>query len=327
MKYLIDENTLTDIADAIRTKTGTTGTMTPEQMKTEIESIESSGGDTDVEDGLIDGSITEYSNPRVKTIADYSFSKRQSLVTVDCPLATSIGSNAFQYCIALSHANFPSVTTIGLESFMNCSSLISLNIPLLSYIGANAFYDCKSLVTVDFPSVTTINGAAFGSCGLTIAIFPLVTSIAARLFNGSASLSTVSFPSATSVGQYAFGRCTNLTSVDLPKVTSITGGSASSIGAFYSCTSLARLDLPSVTSIGGNTFNECFALTTLILRNETEVCTLAGINVFGSTPIASGTGYIYVPDALVDDYKAATNWSTYADQIRPLSELPEEEEA
>ena len=31
--------------------------------------------------------------------------------------------------------------------------------------------------------------------------------------------------------------------------------------------------------------------------------------------------YFYVPDNLVNDYKAATNWSTYADQIRPISEL------
>lgn len=31
--------------------------------------------------------------------------------------------------------------------------------------------------------------------------------------------------------------------------------------------------------------------------------------------------YFYVPDNLVDSYKAATNWSTYASQIRPISEL------
>ena len=31
--------------------------------------------------------------------------------------------------------------------------------------------------------------------------------------------------------------------------------------------------------------------------------------------------YFYVPDNLVDSYKAATNWSTYANQIRPISEL------
>lgn len=44
---------------------------------------------------------------------------------------------------------------------------------------------------------------------------------------------------------------------------------------------------------------------------------------FTNTLIASGTGFIYVPDALVESYKTATNWSTYADQILPLSEYVE----
>jgi hypothetical protein len=34
---------------------------------------------------------------------------------------------------------------------------------------------------------------------------------------------------------------------------------------------------------------------------------------------------IYVPDALVNSYKSASNWSTYADRIKGLSELPETE--
>lgn len=33
--------------------------------------------------------------------------------------------------------------------------------------------------------------------------------------------------------------------------------------------------------------------------------------------------YFYVPDDLVDDYKAATNWNAYANQIKPLSEYVE----
>ena len=51
------------------------------------------------------------------------------------------------------------------------------------------------------------------------------------------------------------------------------------------------------------------------------MCTLANTNAFTNTPIESGTGYIYVLDELVDSYKSATNWSTYAEQIKPISEL------
>ena len=43
----------------------------------------------------------------------------------------------------------------------------------------------------------------------------------------------------------------------------------------------------------------------------------------GSTPLAKGTGYIYVPRALLNDYKTAENWSTYAAQIRAIEDYPE----
>jgi hypothetical protein len=38
------------------------------------------------------------------------------------------------------------------------------------------------------------------------------------------------------------------------------------------------------------------------------------------TRIEKGTGYIYVPADLVDSYKAATNWSTFAAQFRALED-------
>ena len=47
---------------------------------------------------------------------------------------------------------------------------------------------------------------------------------------------------------------------------------------------------------------------------------LSNTSAFNSTPITFGTGYIYAPRALVDSYKAATNWSTYADQICALED-------
>ena len=46
-EYLIQDTTLTAIADAIREKTGGTDQMTPEQMATEISNIQASGGGDD----------------------------------------------------------------------------------------------------------------------------------------------------------------------------------------------------------------------------------------------------------------------------------------
>ena len=44
-------------------------------------------------------------------------------------------------------------------------------------------------------------------------------------------------------------------------------------------------------------------------------------NDLKGTTIEKATGYVYVPDDMVDTYKSATNWSTYASQIKGMSEL------
>lgn len=90
--------------------------------------------------------------------------------------------------------------------------------------------------------------------------------------------------------------------------------------AFGSSNRLTIVDIPNVTSIADVAFCDCSELKSLILRNPETVCTLGPTNVFLRTPITSGTGYIYVPAALVNSYKAATNWKTYANQIRALED-------
>lgn len=63
------------------------------------------------------------------------------------------------------------------------------------------------------------------------------------------------------------------------------------------------------------------SLTTLIIDSP-EVFNLSGSSVFSNSGIAAGTGFVYVPDSLVTSYQAASGWSTYASQIKGLSELP-----
>ena len=145
-----------------------------------------------------------------------------------------------------------------------------------------------------------------------------VTHIGSSAFLDCAYLTTAVFPSALRIGGGAFTRCSGLTTTFFPLVTTI--GS----NAFNACTSLAAVDFPLAAIIENRAFISCNSLTVCILRAQ-SVCTLSKADAFSGTPIANGTGYIYVPDNLVNDYKAATNWAVYEDQIKGLSQLPEGE--
>jgi hypothetical protein len=120
----------------------------------------------------------------------------------------------------------------------------------------------------------------------------------------------VDLPRATSINDNSFAYCSALTSIYLPKATEIKEY------AFYYA-GLKQADLPKVVSIDKYTFTTC-PLTALILRKTDAITLLSNKNAFDSTPIANGTGYIYVPAALIDAYKAATNWSLFAGQFRAL---------
>lgn len=104
-------------------------------------------------------------------------------------------------------------------------------------------------------------------------------------------------------------------------ITEIQDNYVTTIGnnAFQYCSALTTVDFPAATSIGDYAFYNCSNLTTLILRSGT-MATLSSTNAFTGTPIASGTGYIYVPASMVDSYKAASNWSTFAAQFRALED-------
>lgn len=89
--------------------------------------------------------------------------------------------------------------------------------------------------------------------------------------------------------------------------------------AFKGCSALITVNLPNVTSIGNNSFHTCSNLSALILQSST-MCELKDINAFYSASIQNKKGYIYVPKALVDSYKTATRWSTYASQFRAIED-------
>jgi hypothetical protein len=147
-----------------------------------------------------------------------------------------------------------------------------------------------------------------------------VTTMTSWCMASFTGLVTLSLPNCKKVEYYSFNGCTNLENVDMPQCISLNAG------AFNNCRKLPLLKLPSVTYINVSAFNGCSVFEALILPNTAGMCTLANTNAFAGTPIASGTGYIYVPRAYLSDtdaskdYRRATNWSTFAAQFRALED-------
>lgn len=143
-----------------------------------------------------------------------------------------------------------------------------------------------------------------------------ITKIGSYAFARHSLLTKIDIPNVTHIDLYGFNYCTGLTEIVLPSVKRIESQS------FNSCGKLTKIDAPMLEYIGSHSITAS-KLTTLIIRHSNSVCVLNNAPALGSTPIANGTGFIYVPDDMVEAYKTATNWSSYASQIKPLSELGE----
>lgn len=133
---------------------------------------------------------------------------------------------------------------------------------------------------------------------------------------GCKQLTSAVFPQAQLLGDNSMRDCTNLVRLEIPNATSLQGSS------LRGCVKLTKVDLPKVEQLFAYVFNGCTKLDTLILRYE-KLCSMSNTNALASTPIASGTGYIYVPSTLVEGYKTASSWSTYAAQIRAIEDYPD----
>lgn len=140
-----------------------------------------------------------------------------------------------------------------------------------------------------------------------------VKSLGTSAFQSASQLAYASFPEVTDTAGYVFNYCSSLVEVHLPKLGKLGNG------LFAGCTKLETITLPAAKQIYSSAFSGCTKLAELILPGNTVP--ILSANVFANTPILAGTGYIYVKDDLVDQYKVATNWSVVAGQIRPVSEL------
>ena len=156
-------------------------------------------------------------------------------------------------------------------------------------IGNYAFLHCHSLASITIPyGMTNIGNYTFQYCY---------------------SLASITIPDCvTSIGSYTFQYCHSLANFTIPcGVTSI------GIYAFQYCYPLASLTISDgVTSIGSYAFYSCYSVAYYDFTSHTSVPALSNTNAFNGIPADCE---IRVPASLAEEWKAATNWATYADYI------------
>lgn len=165
----------------------------------------------------------------------------------------------------------------------------------------NAFSEDETIKDLVIPSsITSVGKAAFSSANIETVVF--------NPSGRAISLSYFMFLSCPYLKTAVFG----------------IGVGRIETSSFSNCPALhtVRFKGSLASGIYNRAFELCASLKALIIENREASMPppLMDVDVFLSTPISSGTGYIYVPRALVDSYKVEKNWSTYASQFRALED-------
>lgn len=237
----------------------------------------------------------------------------------------SLVANAFDGCTALNALSFPkSITSIGAYACRSVPAPMVLDLPNLATISTASFNGSGLAEIKDLGKVAVIGSTSgvvqatsgvFANCkSLTkVHISSSVTHIGGMAFVGCTALTTLTGCEGVTnlVKQQAFDGCTSLVGVlNLPKVKVIDQYS------FRNC-KLTKVDIGAdCTTISASAFQNNTTLEAFICRTATPP-SLANSNALSSTNNCP----IYVPNDSVEAYKTASNWSSYASRIKPLSEF------
>lgn len=182
------------------------------------------------------------------------------------------------------------IADIESEAFYGCENLESVNIPTsITYIKGDAFLDCRKLQWISNKHVLMMYSFALTENGLQRATFG-----GGGYAYGSSS---------------AFQKDKNLKRAVLPTHYSMILSSD-----YNGCTALVEVICNSnIKKIGSMAFFGCYSLKKVDLTRNTEIPTLESYNAFQKT---AADLEILVPASLAEEWKTATNWTAYADNIK-----------
>ena len=307
---------LTDVADAIRAKKGTTAKINPQDFSSEIASISTGGGGST--SGAVSKSDVNFYDYDGKLLHSYTKSAFLALSALpDLPTREGLTCQGWNYTLAQAK-NYVTINDkldIGAmyitddgktRLYIKIAAAGRMTVPLyFSQTAANG-------VTIDWgdgSATQTLSGTGnvntthtYASIGDYVITFK-VNSGTLGLGSGSSSYCVMGV---TENNGKVY--CNMLQAVEI-------GSGVTSIGerAFQYCYSLASVVIPSgVTSIENYTLSYCYGMAYYDFRASKSVPTLSNTNAFYNIP---SDCKIVVPDSLYSSWRTATNWSTYASKI------------
>lgn len=263
----------------------------------------------------------------LKTIGEYAFSSCSiSEITVPSTV-TSIGNRAFAGNRYLKSANILSESiskNIPKGMFSGCYALVNFSTACeIESLGADAFFQVDMnrigiplhvkeyrLSDANLYDIHIPNGVKSlllsNNHFRNIEIPESVETLEPSCFNQCTALTEIYIPdSVTSIGQSCFQGCASLRYIRLSNnITTIP------TNCFWGCIKLSEIYIPAnVTTIERNAFTGTNQIELFDFSNHQIVPTLQYSILVGENAI------IRVPMALVEEWKAATNWSALADYI------------
>ena len=268
------------------------------------------------------------------TIGKNAFSNCTSLEIGDLSLPNLeiLGSGAFNGVKISKISNLGKITAVNPENSSSAnlgdkSVLREITLPnTIKTIGNGTFSGYTALETITIESgASGINVGTGAFSGLpsstTFNVDPdAFVSLGSNAFNGTSIWNEVTFTNVTRLDHQVF-RGSTISKIKLPSVETM-AAITNYDGIFSYCPNLILVDIgENCTSIGADSFGRYIGTQgnniTVVVRATTPP-SLAG-DLINTTWVYATVGELYVPDASVDAYKAATNWSRYADIIKPLS--------
>ena len=244
-------------------------------------------------------------------VRDCAFAGMSELEEVNLPNATYIGRAAFHNYYTDERISDPSEGDLAFDNH----SLTTVHMPKVTNIMQSAFDKCIGLTSIDLPNtLIRIGHQAFSYSGLESIVIPdSVLYINDQAFYHCNNLINVQLPNHITVIPYAcFNECDSLESIIIPDGVTLLDNMA-----FSYCDNLATAVLPkSITRINSMAFGGCGKLNVIDLtafESTDTVPTLARLDVFDR--ISNSAKFYFKDQATLDNFAAATNWSTYSSRF------------